>query len=162
MLYKDPKDIIYSVEVAKFPEGRIKFLFSCDGGKFGTDEVLAEYEMSIKELLHAIQQPEREAVRDFRTVAEPMTAEEVLYKHTCCMNPYKVSEIIDAMEEYAASRTVAEREVSDEEIQDWANTVDIVRELNDPFVKTEDDLSPYQWAVFGAKWMRKLIKERSK
>lgn len=82
-------------------------------------------------------------------------------KHGDTPSEYNEDRILAAMEEYAA-KTVAEREVSDEEIKAWANTVDIVRELNDPFVKTEDDLSPYQWAVFGAKWMRELIKERNK
>ena len=40
---------------------------------------------------------------------------------------------------------------SDEDIKMWAETVDIVEQLN---IKGEDYLSPFEWAVFAAKAMR--------
>ena len=46
------------------------------------------------------------------------------------------------------------QEVTDEEIGQWAQTVDIIEELNNPLIKNEDDLSPFEWLVFGAKAMR--------
>jgi len=50
------------------------------------------------------------------------------------------------------------KDITDEEITEWANNVDIVAELNDPFIKNEDDVSSYDWAVFAAKWMRSKMK----
>ena len=44
--------------------------------------------------------------------------------------------------------------VTDEDIAEWANSVDIVSALNSSFVSTEDDISPFEWAVFAAKAMR--------
>ena len=40
---------------------------------------------------------------------------------------------------------------TDEDIKMWAETVDIVEQLN---IKDEDYLSPFGWAVFAAKAMR--------
>ena len=39
------KDVKYNVEV-KQEDGNVKFIFSCDGGKFGTDEMLLVYELT--------------------------------------------------------------------------------------------------------------------
>jgi hypothetical protein len=49
-LYKPKSEIKYDVEITK-ENGKVKFEFSCDGGKFGTDEPLAEYEIDIERLL---------------------------------------------------------------------------------------------------------------
>ena len=56
LLYKDIKDIKYDVDIKKLPDGKIIFEFSCDGGKFGTDELIAVYELTAKELLDALAQ----------------------------------------------------------------------------------------------------------
>lgn len=58
-------------------------------------------------------------------------------------------EIVKKLEEYRAAGMP-----SDEEIRVWANDVNIVSELNNPFIKTEDDLSSFDWLVFGAKALR--------
>ena len=55
LLYKDAKDIKYSVEI-KQEDGKVKMLFSCDGGKFGTDEILDEIEIEPKRLLEILQE----------------------------------------------------------------------------------------------------------
>lgn len=60
LLYKDEKDVKYSVEVKTFPDGKINLLFSADCGKFGTDEILDEHELTIKELLQILQKSEQE------------------------------------------------------------------------------------------------------
>ncbi|MGV6830334.1 MAG: hypothetical protein ACWA5P_02070 [bacterium] len=56
LLYKNQKDIIYeaNIEPRKDHEN-IKIIFSNDGGKFGTHEVLDEYEISPKKLLEILQ-----------------------------------------------------------------------------------------------------------
>jgi hypothetical protein len=59
-LYKDREDIIYSVCIKFNTNGKINLLFSCDGGKFGTDEMLAEYDLSPLELLKIIQESEND------------------------------------------------------------------------------------------------------
>ena len=51
LLYKDPKDFVYSANFETTEDGKIKIQFSCDGGKFGTDELLDEYKFTVKELL---------------------------------------------------------------------------------------------------------------
>jgi len=50
-MYK--KEITYSVEI----KGRekIHLLFYCDGGKFGTREIIDEYELTVLELLEMLQ-----------------------------------------------------------------------------------------------------------
>lgn len=53
LLYKDQKDVITSVEITQ-DKGVIKFEFSADCGKFGTDEPLAEFEITPKELLELL------------------------------------------------------------------------------------------------------------
>lgn len=54
-LYKDSNDFIYSVDIKTLPNGKVKIQFSCDGGKFGTNELLDEYEYTVKELLTILQ-----------------------------------------------------------------------------------------------------------
>lgn len=53
LLYKELSEIITSVDI-KQEDGYVEFLFSCDGGKFGTDEMLAEFKMTPKEIFEAI------------------------------------------------------------------------------------------------------------
>ena len=54
MLYKDKEDIVYKVEVSEI-DGKVRMIFSCAGGKFGTDEILDMYELTPRELLKALQ-----------------------------------------------------------------------------------------------------------
>lgn len=54
MLYKEEKDIKYKAAFKELPDGNIEILFTCDGGKFGTDEQLAEYHISPKELMRIL------------------------------------------------------------------------------------------------------------
>jgi len=54
MLYKEKEDIVYKVEVSEI-DGKVRLIFSCDGGKFGTDEILDMYELTPRELLKALQ-----------------------------------------------------------------------------------------------------------
>ena len=63
LLYKDPKDLIYSVDVKTFPDSKVMIRFSCDGGKHGTDELLDEYEFTVKELLSILQKHDAGAYR---------------------------------------------------------------------------------------------------
>jgi hypothetical protein len=55
LLYKDQKDIKTLVEVKHLPDGKISFLFTCDGGKFGTDEIIDEYKVTQETLLEILQ-----------------------------------------------------------------------------------------------------------
>ena len=54
MLYKDEEDMVYKVDVSEI-DGKVRMIFSCDGGKFGTDEILDMYELTPRELLKALQ-----------------------------------------------------------------------------------------------------------
>lgn len=54
LLYKDKKDVEYSVEI-KQSKGRINLLFSADCGKFGTDEILDEHDLTAEQLLQILQ-----------------------------------------------------------------------------------------------------------
>ena len=63
LLYKNSKDFIYSVDVKTFPDGKVKLQFSCDGGKHGTDELLDEFEYTVKELLSILQKHDAGAFR---------------------------------------------------------------------------------------------------
>lgn len=42
LLYKDKSEIKYKLEMLE-RDGGYLFILSCDGGKFGTDEICAEY-----------------------------------------------------------------------------------------------------------------------
>ena len=54
LLYKDPKDQTYEVEITQ-KDGKVFLEFSADCGKFGTDEPLAGYELTPLELLEILQ-----------------------------------------------------------------------------------------------------------
>ncbi len=54
LLYKDKKDVKYSVEV-KQKGNKINLLFTADCGKFGTDEILDEYKLTPLSLLNILQ-----------------------------------------------------------------------------------------------------------
>ena len=52
ILYKPDENVRYNVSIQKLLQNdKINFEFSCNGGKFGTHEQLAEYEVSVKKLL---------------------------------------------------------------------------------------------------------------
>lgn len=53
LLYNECSEIITSVEI-KQEDGYVEFLFYCNGGKFGTDEAIAEFKFQPKELLIAL------------------------------------------------------------------------------------------------------------
>lgn len=55
ILYKEQNDIKYSVELEKLKDESIRLSFSCDGGKFHTDEMLDEFKMPVKQLLDILQ-----------------------------------------------------------------------------------------------------------
>ena len=53
------REIIYSAEI-KQNKRDINFLFSCDGGAFGTDEILDEISVTYYDLLKVLQKHEEE------------------------------------------------------------------------------------------------------
>lgn len=59
LLYKPESDIKYEAHITQ-KDGQITLLFSCDGGKFGTDEILDEHTFNAKELLEILQRNEQE------------------------------------------------------------------------------------------------------
>jgi hypothetical protein len=63
LLYKNEEDVKYSVDIKTFPDGKLKLLFSADCGKFGTDEPLDEYELTVKEMLLILQKHDAVAYR---------------------------------------------------------------------------------------------------
>jgi hypothetical protein len=89
---------------------------------------------------------------------EKMTALEILKEHRNYLEDdntelYSEYEILKAMYEYA-DQFASQRKLTDEEIERWADSVDIISELHNPKFKSEDDLSPFGWAVFAAKAYR--------
>lgn len=54
LLYKDKEDITTFVDI-KNVDGVIKMLFSNNGGKFGTSEILDEYYLTPERLLEILQ-----------------------------------------------------------------------------------------------------------
>jgi len=54
LLYKEPEDVIYKASFKELPSGKIEISFTCDGGKFGTEEGVAEYVITPKALLIAL------------------------------------------------------------------------------------------------------------
>ncbi|WP_272149114.1 hypothetical protein [Tenacibaculum aiptasiae] len=54
LLYKEPKEVKYAVFIETFPNGVINLHFTSDSGKFGTDEILAEYNLTPKRLLEIL------------------------------------------------------------------------------------------------------------
>lgn len=55
LLYKKESELTYSLEFKSFPDGKILLRFSSDCGKFGTNEILDEYELTAKKLLSILQ-----------------------------------------------------------------------------------------------------------
>jgi len=53
--YKKEFELKYFVDVKTCPDGKVIFQFGADCGKFGTDEMLDEYEFTAKELLSILQ-----------------------------------------------------------------------------------------------------------
>lgn len=54
LLYPKEENIIYSVEIKRFSDGLVNLFFTSNGGKFGTDETLAEYNLTPKRLLEIL------------------------------------------------------------------------------------------------------------
>jgi hypothetical protein len=54
-IYKRPEDVKYSVDI-KQTNDKVILSFSADCGKFGTDEQINEFELTVKELLSALQE----------------------------------------------------------------------------------------------------------
>ena len=63
LLYKKESDLKYQVEVKTLPDGKVVLQFSADCGKFGTEEILDEYEFTVKELLSILQKHDAGAFR---------------------------------------------------------------------------------------------------
>ena len=61
LLYKDKKDIIYSVDFKTYPDGKVKLFFSCDGGKHGSDEFIDEYIITVSELLSLLRKHDKDS-----------------------------------------------------------------------------------------------------
>lgn len=59
LLYKNPEDIKYIVDIDKNLDN-ITFTFGCDGGKFGTYETLADYTISVFDLLKLLKTTEND------------------------------------------------------------------------------------------------------
>lgn len=55
LLYKKTEELTLSVEFKANGNGKINIQFSADCGKFGTEEMLDEYEFTVKELLKILQ-----------------------------------------------------------------------------------------------------------
>jgi len=55
LLYKQQKDLKYSVDVKTLSNGNLRLSFSADCGKHGCEESLDEYEFSVKQLLSILQ-----------------------------------------------------------------------------------------------------------
>lgn len=54
LLYKEAPYIQYKASFKELPSGKIEISFSCDGGKHGAGEQIAEYTVSAPELLSAL------------------------------------------------------------------------------------------------------------
>ena len=59
LLYKKPEDVSTFVDV-KVEGTKVQLLFSCDGGKHGTHELLDGFELSAERLLEILQKDEDE------------------------------------------------------------------------------------------------------
>lgn len=53
-LYKKPEELNYKVYI-KQADDKVILSFSADCGKFGTDEQISEFEVTVRELLSALQ-----------------------------------------------------------------------------------------------------------
>ena len=54
-LYKQQKDVKYSVDIAEQENGELSFLFTADCGKYGTDEMIDGYILTPDRLLEILQ-----------------------------------------------------------------------------------------------------------
>jgi hypothetical protein len=55
LLYKEFEELEYSVIIKTLDSGEINFLFWDNGGKFGTHEILDEFNLTPLELLEILQ-----------------------------------------------------------------------------------------------------------
>lgn len=60
LLYKKAEDLTYNIEFKNLGDGNLQLSFSADCGKFGTEEQLNEYYLTVKELLSILQRNELE------------------------------------------------------------------------------------------------------
>lgn len=58
ILYKKPEDLTYNIDFKQLGDGRLQISFSADCGKFGTEEPLDEYFLTVKQLLSILQKSE--------------------------------------------------------------------------------------------------------
>lgn len=80
LLYKPESEIKYEAHITQ-KDGQITLLFSCDGGKFGTDEILDEHTFNAKELLEILQRNEQEMRNiDYQIKAQRKAKEENLWQ----------------------------------------------------------------------------------
>lgn len=54
LLYKEEKDITYKAVFKELPSGKIEISFSCDGGKFGTEEHLCDFDVTPAQLMEIL------------------------------------------------------------------------------------------------------------
>lgn len=54
MIYPEPEDVTTTVEMTTINKDLIRLDFSCDGGKFGTEESLAEFSITPEKLLEIL------------------------------------------------------------------------------------------------------------
>lgn len=54
-LYKDPKDVVVSVEIFRKDKDIVEFMFIADCGKHGTHEIIDGYKLEPKRLLEILQ-----------------------------------------------------------------------------------------------------------
>ena len=54
MVYKKRSDIIYLVDAKTFPNGKVSLIFSADCGAYGTNELIDDFVITAKELLHIL------------------------------------------------------------------------------------------------------------
>ena len=60
LLYPKPEETTYKIKVEMLGNSNLHLLFSADCGKFGTEELLDEYFLTVKELLYILQKNENE------------------------------------------------------------------------------------------------------
>jgi hypothetical protein len=51
LLYKEPNDVVYDVQVSMESKDTVNILISADCGKFGADEILCEETINVSSLM---------------------------------------------------------------------------------------------------------------
>jgi hypothetical protein len=60
LLYPKPEETTYKIKVEMLGNSNLHLSFSADCGKFGTEEQLDEYFLTVKQLLYILQENEDE------------------------------------------------------------------------------------------------------